>query len=97
MWNDKRTTDRSRLTTSQSHLQETLRYFSSQSPLVDSFPLLLFEPTVIAAGAAFAAACNADSPMVTGMTTGELLFAAAESNDGVVVLLVEEIDVSVKN
>lgn len=37
------------------------------------------------AAAAFAAACKADSPILTGTTTGELL-PAAESNDGVLLL-----------
>lgn len=52
-----------------------------ESPPVDSPPLLL----PMAAAAAFAAACKADSPILTGTTTGELL-PAAESNDGVLLL-----------
>ena len=60
-----------------------------QSPLTDS-PPLLFPSDAAAAAAAFAAACNADSPIETGTTTGELLLAA-DSNDGVLldVILVD--------
>jgi hypothetical protein len=53
-----------------------------ESPPADSPPLLL---PWDAAAAALAADCKADSPILTGTTTGELLLAA-ESNDGALLL-----------
>ncbi len=52
-----------------------------ESPPADSPPLLL----PCDAAAALAADCNADSPILTGTTTGELL-PAAESKEGALVL-----------
>lgn len=53
---------------------------------------MLFPCEAAAAAAALATDCRADSPMLTGTTTGELL-PAAESNDGVPLLDVAAVDV----